>query len=100
MPAIESPIETPTRTGGRSGSPTSSRRPPNASATAANPGRCDIGPVCPNAGDAGDDEVRVDAVELLGPKAPLLERAGPEVLQQHVAVPDQVEHDRRGRARS
>src|SRR6185437_14539173 len=46
---MESPIDTPVRTGGRSGSPTSSRRPPNASATAANPGRSESGPVWPKA---------------------------------------------------
>ena len=49
MPAIESPMLTPTRTGGRSGSPTSARKPEWASATAAKPGRDDSGPVCPNA---------------------------------------------------
>ena len=46
---MESPIETPVRDGGRSGSPTSSRSPPIASATAAKPGRCASGPVWPNA---------------------------------------------------
>jgi hypothetical protein len=49
IPAIESPMLTPTRTGGRSGSPTRARKPEWASATAAKPGREDSGPVCPNA---------------------------------------------------
>ncbi len=42
-------METPTRTGARSGSPTRLRNPPYASATAAKPGRSDSGPVCPKA---------------------------------------------------
>ena len=49
--------------------------------------------------DAGDDQVRVRLVEYCWPESPLLEGARPEVLQQHVAVPDEVEHDRRGPAR-
>ena len=93
MPAIESPIDTPTRTGARSGSPTSSRMPPKASATAANPGRLDNGPVCPKA------EIRVitrsglACVEYLRSQPPLFECSGTEVLQQHVAMGDELQHD-------
>ena len=62
-----------------------------ASATAANPGAADSGPVCPNA------EIRVmtrsglTSFERLGSEAPLLQRAGTEVLQQDVALADQVQ---------
>src|SRR5205085_315086 len=45
----------------------------------------------PVAGDARDHEPRVDLPEALRPEVPLLERAGTEVLDEDVAVLDQLE---------
>jgi hypothetical protein len=45
--ASESPIEMPARAGGRSGSPSTYRRPPIASPTEPNPARGAYGPVWP-----------------------------------------------------
>ncbi len=92
-PAMESPIETPVRDGGRSGSPTSARRPPWASATAAKPGRGARGPVCPNAETRATTRSGFAAWQPLRGQAPPVQRPGAEVLQQRVAVADEVQDD-------
>ena len=55
-------------------------------------------PGLPERRDPRDDQVGIGLVQPVGPESPLLQGAGPEVLQQHVAVPDQVEHDPRPRS--
>ena len=66
----------------------------------ANPGRVAYGPVLPEAGDAGDDELRVAREQHVGPEAEALERAGPEVLDEHVGLVAEAAHERRGRRRA
>ena len=57
-------------------------------------------PGLPERGDAGDDEILIRLVQYRGSEAPFLQGARPEVLQQHVAVPQQVEHDAASRFRA
>ena len=49
-----------------------------------------IGPGLPEAGDADHDQARIDRRQLGPAEAPLLHRAGPEVLEQEVGLLDQV----------
>ena len=66
-------------------------RPEKASASVPKPGRWLYGPVWPNAGQAHDDEPRVDGVERLGREVEPLEDAGPEALDERVGGLDQAE---------
>ena len=59
----------------------------------ANPGRVAYGPVLPEAGDAGDDELRVAGQQRVGLQAQPFEGAGPEVLDQHVGLVAQPVHE-------
>src|SRR6185436_20246973 len=49
-----------------------------------------VRPALPIAGDADHDQPRIDLRELVVTAAPLLQRAGSEVLQQEVGFPDQL----------
>ena len=50
-------------------------------------------PALAEGGQPQDQQARVDAVQHLRPQPPLLQRAGAEILDQHVHVADQVEQD-------
>ena len=87
-------MDTATRAGGRSGSPVRWRRPAHRLADHAVAGALAVGPVLAEAADAHHHEPRVARGERLVAQAPALERAGAEVLDQHVALRGQVGHDR------
>ena len=53
-------------------------------------GAAALGPVVAEAGDRQDDQPRVELVQPLDREAQAVEHAGAEVLDQHVAVPDQA----------
>ena len=83
--------------GGSSGPPSASplmaANPLIASAMVAKPGSVGVGAVLAEAGDAGDHERRVAGEQHVGTEAEALERAGPEVLDQHVGAVAQAEED-------
>ena len=82
--ASASPSDTPARDGGRSASPVTYLMPPIASPMEPNPARGAYGPVWPNPVTRVMTRPGVDLPELLRGQAPALQRARPEVLQQHV----------------
>ena len=86
--------------GGPSGSPVSAAKPLIASASEPKPGRRAYGPDLAERGDAGDHEARVALRGAVRTEAPALERAGPEVLDQHVGFVDETAAGPRRRAAS
>ena len=72
--------------GGPSGSPVMRREAAHRLGQAAEAGPRRVRTDLAEAGDARDHEPRVDRVEASRAEAPALERAGPEVLDQHVGV--------------
>ena len=88
----ESPSERPVRGGGWPGKPLRWRRPPIASADRGEAGPSRIRAGLAVAGDAREhDQPRVDLAQLVRPEVPALERAGPEVLDDDVGLPGELE---------
>ena len=85
--------------GGPSGAPFSAANPDIPSATVAKPGRFGVRAVLAEAGDPRDHQPRVAVEQRVGREAEALERAGPEVLDEHVGVVDERRAGRRGRRR-
>ena len=83
--ASESPMLMPMREGGVVGSPTTYRNPPIASPIAPKPARREYGPVWPYPDTRTMISRGLIGGELVVAAAPLLQRAGPEVLDQDVA---------------
>ena len=82
--ASASPSETPARDGGRSASPVTYLMPPIASPMEPNPARGAYGPVWPNPVTRVMTRPGLISQSCSGAEAPALQRARPEVLQQHV----------------
>src|ERR1700759_3424121 len=82
--ASASPSEMPARDGGRSASPVTYLMPPIASPMEPNPGPGRVRAGLAEPGHPGDDQPGVNLPEPFRGQAPALQRARPEVLQQHV----------------
>jgi hypothetical protein len=85
--ASVSPMLTPQRTGTRPGSPVRWRSPPIASPMHAEARQVAVGPGLAVAADAQHHQARVQRVQRVPAQAPAFQRAGTEVLDQHVGLP-------------